>query len=251
MNMSPPPPDDRNPSKKQSFEELIKAHSKQLENIPSEMKIAPLPPSDAEAEETKEYVRQKLGLSVSETPVSKIFLANEILERASILEGRIGEWEGLVAFLFLYRFGKTLKTIFMVPTDGLDARMIAKSILWGYVSDLPPQFAQSEITSSDRFFQVRTFNLSKLGDMQVLEKFKSDFQRAFSGELTQERTARRTAERALSDRKSELEQLREESDQMVIKLRAAYDSAFRWNMAALVLLGLVPVAALASHYFRF
>ena len=253
MNTPSPHPDDMSsspPSPEKSFEALMRTHARQLENIPDEMKISPLPPSEEEAEETKEYIRKKLGLPISEIPSSKIFLANEILERACILEGRIGEWEGIVAFLFLYRFGKTIKTIYIVPADGIDARMIAKAILWGYLSDLPPHFAQSDIVGGDRFFQVKTFNLKQLANQQILEKFKSDYQRTFSGEIDQARSARRNSERELTECTRALEQLREESEKTKSKLTLAYNSAFKWNMAAIGSAALIPIVILALHFFR-
>lgn len=248
--LQPDAPSPRHSSPEKSFEALIRSHSKQLENIPSEMRIAPLPPSDAEAEETKDYIRKNLGLSIAETPCSKIFLANEILERACILEGRIGEWEGIVAFMFLYKFGKILKTIYVVPADNLDARQIAKAIIWGYIDDLPPQFASSDIVSSDRFFQAKTFNLKRLANEQLLEKFKSDYQRVFSTEFAQERSGRRTAEQALAECNSALEQLREEFSETTIKLAAAYDSAYRWNLAAIGSAALLPVVVVLLHFLK-
>jgi len=228
----------------------MKCHEKQLASIPQEMRILPLPPNEEEAEETKKYIRERLGLSVSETPVSKIFLANEIIERASIMEGRIGEWEGLVAFVLLYRFNKQLKTIYVVPRDGIDAREIAKAILWGYLSDLPPRFASSDIVSSDRFFQVRTFNLSKLGNMQILEKFKRDYQRAFSGELMLERSGRRNAERELTLCVSKLENLQDDLEKTQTKLSGAYDDTYRWNLAAVGSLALLPLFVIIMHCCR-
>ena len=228
----------------------MKSHAKQIENIPPEMRIAQLPPSDAEAEETKTYIREKLGLPISETPVSKIFLANEIIERSCILEGRIGEWEGLVAFVLLYRFSKQLKTIYVVPVDGVDAREIAKAILWGYLSDLPHRFASSDIVSSDRFFQMKTFDLARLGNMQVLEQYKESYRKSLVAEFLREQSARHQAERLSKESEEKAVQLQEDLDLTQGKLEAAHESAFRWNIAAMILAVLIPITAIATHYFR-
>ena len=249
--LQPDDPSPRHHAPEKNFEALMRSHAKQLENIPSEMRIAPLPPSDAEAEETKDYIRKNLGLSIAETPCSKIFLANEILERACILEGRIGEWEGIVAFLFLYRFQKTIKSIYIVPTDGLDARMIAKAILWGYLSDLPPKYAQSDIVGSERFYAVKTFDLGKLANKQALEKFKDEYRTAKEVELQNARSSRLSSDLRANASEQQLDELKIENADLTTRLTAAHNSSYRWNMAAILAMASIPIAVLLMHCFKF
>jgi len=256
--MNTPPPDDdsphdRNPNKKspeRTFEALMRSHAKQIENLPPEMRIPAMPPSEGEAEEVKKYVREKMGLKMSECPSSKIFLATEILDRSNILEGRFGEWRGLVAFLFLYRFGKTLKTIFVSPVDGLDVRLIAKAIIWGYIADLPPQYAQSEICSSDRFFDVKTFDAKKIYSNQLLEKYKEECRAAIYGDLTHERVIREMAEKYAAGLKKQIAEQNEEKEALKLKLTDSYETSFRWSIAFAVALILIPIAAIAVDYFK-
>ena len=254
MNTPTPQPDDLSPchpSQEKTFEALMRTHAKQLEAIPDEMRIPAIPASDTEAEETKDYIQKRLGLPITEIPSSKIFLANEILERECIMEGRIGEYEGIVAFLFLYRFGKAIKTIYIVPSDGLDARMIAKAILWGYLSDLPPKYAQSDIVGSDRFYAVKTFDLGKLANKQALEKFKDEYRTLKEVELQNARSSRLSSDLRAKTIETQLDELKIENADLTTRLTDAHNSTYRWNMAAICSAALLPVVVLIMHFCRF
>jgi len=228
------PQDGKNPEL--SFEALMRAANKKLENIPSEMKMPSMPPSESEAEEAKQYIKKHLKLPITESPCTKIFVANEIIDRSNIREGRIGEWEDRSVFLFLYKLGGTLKTIQLTPRDGLDARFLAKAVLWGYIADLPSDLAHSEILGMERFFNVKTINLTKLADLNVLEKFKKEYSASVIQDFERERISRILSENYSIDLKNQIDALQQKLELLQGNLAKALNFTLFWKIVAIICL---------------
>ena len=129
--------------------------------------------------------------------------------------------------------------------------MIAKAILWGYLSDLPPKYAQSDIVGSERFYAVKTFDLGKLANKQALEKFKDEYRTAKEVELQNARSSRLSSDLRANASEQQLDELKIENADLTTRLTAAHNSSYRWNMAAILAMASIPIAVLLMHCFKF
>lgn len=195
--LSPDGPEFNGPKKK-TFEQLIKDLKPQLSQIPEDMRVPALPPTEAAAADVKEYVRKKMGLPVAETVPNWMLIGNESIERSKIREGRIGEIKGTRAFAFLYPYGKAIKTVCIYPKDGICPRMIAKAVMWGQVDEIPSSTAHSELMDVSQFFVMKCFNLKQLMDLPLLEKAMTDYRQKYEEENQSLRSRLAYAERLLA-----------------------------------------------------
>lgn len=159
------------------FETLYKSLRADIERIPSDNQIPPAPLSADDEAEVKSFVQNTLGLPVADVPSERIFLGGEILSRSNFREGRIGIWEGLPIFVLLYRMEKSLRTVVVWPRDGINVRLLAKAVVWGYATDFPPMIGETDIASTDRFFQCRKLDFSRLSAAPVSDAEKLELLR--------------------------------------------------------------------------
>lgn len=171
MNIDPPSP--RQPDGPQdpdkAFQDLYDSLRADIDRIPLENQIPPAPLSVDDEEAVKEFVETTLGLRVADVPSERVFLGEEILYRSNFREGRIGIWDGLPVFALLYRMEKVLRTVVVWPRDGINVRMLAKAIVWGYVNDFPTKIGETDFADSHRFFKCRKLDLSRLSAAPVAE----------------------------------------------------------------------------------
>ncbi len=247
--LSPDGPEFNGPKKK-SFEQLLKDLKPQLSQIPEEMRVPALPPTEAAASDVKEYVRKKMGLPVAETVPNWMLVGNESLERSKIREGRIGEIKGTRAFAFLYPYGKAIKTVCIYPKDGICPRMIAKAVIWGQVDEIPSSIAHSELMDVSQFFVMKCFNLNQLTDLPLLEKAMADYTQKCEEEKLQLRSRLAYAERVLAIPAPKIEmQPSIELEQLKAEAIREQNRAEEWKLVALLvgavaLIGLIPTAGL-------
>ncbi len=161
-NNSPNDPD-------KAFETLYKSLRGDIERTPFDNQIPLSPISADDAAEVKEFVQNTLGLRVADVPSEKVFLGGEILSRSNFREGRIGIWEGLPVFVLLYRMEKVLRTIVVWPRDGIDVRLLAKAVVWGYATDFPSSIGETDFADMNRFFKCRKLDLARLSAAPVAE----------------------------------------------------------------------------------
>ncbi|MEI6715792.1 MAG: hypothetical protein WCO60_18720 [Verrucomicrobiota bacterium] len=197
------PDDDHNnlhpKTPKQEFEDLVRSLKPQLNKIPKELRIPPVPPCEQALSEVDDYIKNVMKLPVEGSIPSHILVGNEVVERAKIREGRIGVTNQAHVFAFLYPFGKLAQTVLIYPRDGIDPRMIAKAVFWGRVSEIPRELAQSEIVPVQQFFSIKCLKLSELLDSPLLSAAKSKIRAAANAEIEQLRVRLMRAEESLKE----------------------------------------------------
>jgi hypothetical protein len=129
----------------------------------------------------------------------RIAIAGEFMDFASLREGRVGMYRNLRVVSFLRRYsGQPMKAIVVIPQDGIDARMLGLAIFFGQVADVPDSVAQTEIVSVTEFFNISTFDLSKVLDVSSLERFKADYKKSVDAKLREAIQRYKTAEAKLA-----------------------------------------------------
>jgi|GEM_PF-2054932 hypothetical protein len=244
----------KEPAKKEpeerSFEALLRKLKPQLDKVPDEMRIPPLPPNEDASEAVKEYVRDKMGLTPATDVPNWVFIGNESLERSKIREGRIGlTAKGSRVFAFLYPYdGKRFRTVIVYPRDGIDPRMIAKAILWGLVGEIPSAFAQSEIQDVESFFALRCLDRSRLYDQAELERAKAAFLDAASREGTALQAKLSRTERELAGTKKAVAESIERERTAKAEVVRQHNRAEVWKVAAWGAIALLPLAVVLSRW---
>jgi hypothetical protein len=152
-----------------AFAALYDSLRADIERTPHDNQIPPAPLSADDEAEVKEFVEAALGLRVADVPSERIFLGGEILCRSNFREGRIGIWEGLPVFVLLYRMERVLRTVVVWPRDGINVRLLAKAIVWGYAADFPPSIGETDFAHMDRFFRCRKLDFSRLSAAPIAE----------------------------------------------------------------------------------
>ena len=260
--MSLPPPDDLNklpqpPRAKRTFEDLVKDVEKK-HPIPDDLKIPVLPPSEEAVKEVVDYLKS-VGLQVVDKVPSSIFIGAEIIDRAKIREGRIGRVRSTCVFAFAYvHADQKLRAIYVVPRDGIRARMVAKGVIWGLIADVRDNIAHSEIVPWEQLFAIETININELMDAPLLEAAKSENRAMWVGQVVK-------LEQTLKRRDWELDQLRKQIAQSTHKesgnhseqdLRTQYlreqHRAEKWKVAAIiaVCVAILQIAPTAMAWIR-
>lgn len=178
MNINPEPdmPERNNPSKKpgRSFDDLLKELKPKLEKLPDDQQIPAFPPDPMILAAVEDFVRAS-GMVVASSCPSSIALAGEFLAHNQLREGRVGLHGNFRVVSFLYRYSdKLLRSVVIIPRDGIDARLLGMAIIWGLVADVPETVAQSKVLDVKDFFQINAFDLSKLINTTALEQYESD-----------------------------------------------------------------------------
>lgn len=260
-----PEPDDEKPKKDapkkepaknekepedRSFEVLLRKLKPQLDKVPEEMRIPPLPPNEDASDAVQEYVRDKMGLTPATDVPNWVFIGNESLERSKIREGRIGlTAKGSRVFAFLYPYnGQRFQTVIIYPRDGIDPRMIAKAILWGLVGEIPSAYAQSEIQELSSFFGLRCLDCSRLYDEAELERAKAAFLDMATREASALQAQLSRTERELSATKKAVE--REQAIKAATKAEVVrqHNRAEAWKVVAWGAIALLPLAAVLARW---
>ncbi|MDD5198989.1 MAG: hypothetical protein PHC88_04240 [Terrimicrobiaceae bacterium] len=258
-----PEPDDNKPKKnvpkqeppkmepeERSFEALLKKLKPQLDKVPDEMRIPPLPPNEDASDAVTQYIRDKMGLTPATDVPNWVFIGNESLERSKIREGRIGATgKGSRVFAFLYPYdGKRFRTVLVYPKDGIDPRMIAKAILWGLVGEIPARHAQSEIRDVECFFALQCLDRSRLYDAPELERAKAAFREAVSQELSSVQANLSRTERELVGTRTAVAQAIEREGDSKVDAERQHNRAEFWKIVALAAIALLPLAAALARW---
>jgi hypothetical protein len=178
MNIPTDPnmPERKVPSNKpsRSFEDLLKDLKPQMDKLPPDQKIPAFPPDPMVLDAVKDFVRAS-GMVVPDSCPSSIALAGELLERSQLREGRVGLHCHFRVVSFLCRYSdKSLRAVVIIPHDDIDARLLGMAIMWGLVADVPDKVAQSKVLGVKDFFEINTFDLSKVVNTTALEQYESD-----------------------------------------------------------------------------
>lgn len=244
MNMSPDPemPERKEPSKKsgRSFDDLLKELKPKLDKLPDDQRIPVLPPDQMVLDSVEDFVRSK-GMVVPESCPSGVALAGEFLDNGQLREGRVGLHGNFRAVSFLYRYSdKIMRSVVIIPRDDIDARLLGMAIMWGLVANVPEEIAQSKVLGVKEFFEINTFDLSKLIDTSALEQYETDCririesQSRESSRLTQERIARlESVIRGYEERERVAEQERVSSSAEAVR---DHNRAETWKLIAVVAL---------------
>lgn len=192
MNIDSPVPQPENVSKDPDrvFETLYRSLRTNIARIPPENQIPPAPHSGDDEAEVKSFVQTTLGLPVVDVPAERVFLGGEILNRSNFREARIGIWEGLPVFVLLYRMEKNLRTVVVWPRDGINVRLLAKAIVWGYATDFPSTIGESDIASTDRFFGCRKLDFTRLSATPVSDAERLELLRERDNSISSLRAGR-------------------------------------------------------------
>lgn len=244
------PPKNEKESEDRSFEAMLRKLKPQLDKVPEDLRIPPLPPNEDASEAVKEYVRDKMGLTPATDVPNWVFVANESLERSKIREGRIGlTAKGSRVFAFLYPYdGKRFRTVIVCPRDGIDPRMIAKAILWGLVGEIPSALAQSEIQDVESFFALRCLDRSRLYDQAELERAKAAFLDAVSREEAALRAQLSRTERELAGTKKAVAESIEREQVTKAEVVRQHNRAEGWKVVAWAAIALLPLAAVLARW---
>lgn len=178
MNIHPDPemPERKVSSVKpsRSFEDLLKELKPQMEKLPPDQQIPAFPPDPMVLASVEEFVRST-GMDVPSSCPSSVALAGELLAHSQLREGRVGLHGNFRVVCFLYRYSdKSLRSVVIIPRDGIDARLLGMAIIWGLVADVPESVAQSKVLGVKDFFEINAFDLKNLINTTALEQYESD-----------------------------------------------------------------------------
>lgn len=166
--------------------------------LPAEQELPASVPDDGLLTEVRNFVVSH-GMAVPPHEPQRIAIAGEFMDYASLREGRVGMHRNLRVVSFLRRYsGQPMKAIVVIPREGIDARMLGLAIFLGQVADVPESVAQTEIVSVTEFFNISTFDLSKVLDVPSLERFKADYKKSVDAELRAAVQRYKTAEAKLA-----------------------------------------------------
>ena len=99
-----------------------------------------------------------------------------MLANSQLREGRVGLHGNFRVVCFLYRYSdRLLRSIVIIPRDGIDARLLGMAIIWGLVADVPETVAQSKVLDVKDFFAINACDLSKLINTTALEQYEMDY----------------------------------------------------------------------------
>jgi len=242
-------PKPKRPDSKPTFEELIQQLEPQLDKVPEEMRIPPIPPNEDAAEEVQKYVRETMGLPVAADVPNWILIGNESVERSKMREGRIGDSKGSYVFAFLYPYEpKKFHTVIVHPKDGIDPRMIAKAVLWGLVGEIPATLAQSEIRNVEAFFLLRCLNTSQLLDAPALEMAKAEYRKEIDEEIALIRNRLAQSESQILVGNKSLAAATEREATAKADADWQHNRAENWRMATFAAIALIPTAILVARW---
>ncbi len=247
-NNSPNDPD-------RAFEALYKSLRKDIERTPLDNQIPPVPLSVADETEVQEFVENTLGLCVADLPSEKVFLGEEILSRSNFREARIGILEGLPVFVLLYRMEKLLKSVVVWPRDGINVRLLAKAVMWGYAADFPAKIGQTDIANMDRFFKCRKLDFSRLSAAPVADAERLELLREHDAIISSLRYDKeRIAGNAASQEKrmqGRIDELSEEAAAMRASAVGEANRADFWRLLAACLFVTIPLCVWLLRWFGF
>lgn len=200
-----------------SFDELLKDIRPSLDKLPVGQAIPPVPPDHLALKAIQEFVQRSGMVSVDTCPPS-IALAGEFLDRSLLREGRVGLYQNVRVLSFLVRYtDKRLRAVVLSPRDGVDARLLGMAIFWGVVADVPETVAQSQILETYTFFEINSFDLSKVIDVPALNRFKLQYRQEMEENA---KASRRSAEVSIAALEAERVQLLEKCNSMDNELHA-------------------------------
>jgi hypothetical protein len=256
MNIDPTPemPERKISSAKpsRSFDDMLKEFKPQMDKLPPDQQIPAFPPDPMVLASVEDFVRSS-GMVVPSSCPSSVALAGELLAHSQLREGRVGLHGHFRVVCFLYCYSdKSLRSVVIIPRDGVDARMLGMAIIWGLVADVPESVAQSKLLGVRDFFEINAFDLTKLINTTALEQYESDCririenQSRESSRLAQERIAGlETVLRSYEDRARAVEQ-----EKIALGAEAVRDHnrAETWRLIAAV--ALVACAVLTLVLIR-
>lgn len=257
MNIDPPSPERGGSSKDpdKAFETLYNSLRADIERIPPDNQIPPTPLSMDDEEAVKEFVEVTLGLRVADVPSERVFLGGEILSRSNFREGRIGNWEGLPVFVLLYRMEKVLRTIVVWPRDGIDVRLLAKAVVWGYATDFPATIGETDFADMNRFFNCRKLDLTQLSAAPVAEAERLELLREHDNIISNLRSDRqRLADTASYEEKrlqKRIDELTEEAATVRASVVSEANRAEFWRFLAASSVILVPLGVWLLRFLGF
>ena len=227
------------------FERLLRQLKPKLDKLPDDLRIPAIPPNVDAAEEVAEYVREKLGLEPAGEVPSWVIIGTECVERPNIHEGRVGVIDGAPVFAFLYPYeSKRLRTVIIHVKDGINARMVAKAILWGILAEIPAEFAHGEIRSVDDFFGLRCLDPLRLVDAPRLAQAKAEVER-FAAESCAVVTSKlRQVESTCAALRKSLSELEGQRDSSRADAVLQHNRAELWRISAVFILAASPLLTL-------
>ena len=256
MNITPDPemPERKGPQKPKSgrsFEDLLKDLQPQLNKLPPEQKLPPLPPDKMILESVQDFVTEN-GMIVPESCPTTIAIAGEFLDRCQLREGRVGLFRNVRVVSFLHRYSdKTLRAVVVFPRKGVDARKLGLSIFWGLTADVPESVALSEICSLDTFFQINSFNLAGVVDLSALDLYKMEYHQSVDAELVALNRRALRAESMVPGLESRLKNCEEEMAAHRSESLRHQERADWWRFYVFFAVCLIPTAHLLLRYFGF
>jgi len=232
------PPVSPKSSVKRDFEEEMSRLKTQLAKLPPEQKLPDLPLQEEALEEVTDYIKD-LGLKVPSMPPTVVGIGGEFVDPAKLKEGRAGMHREQHVVAFLYRYpDKILRTLVVYPSDGIDIRTLALAIITGRVADVPDTFVQTEVVSSQEFFRICAYDVSKLIDLGALELFQQAFKRQIHQEMD-------TKQQELGRLTRSVAKLMEDREHLVSELAIVkesetryYNSSHRWRLVSAILVAL-------------
>lgn len=230
---------------------IIQGLQKELDALPPDQAIPPIPFDDSIVEDVVEYITKDLGLVATTTCPGKIAIGGEILNHAGLKEGRVGMKDNIRTLSFMYIYGDNkVRIIIITPnydTD-VDLRLLGMAIVWGLLANVPGNIIQTKPGTITDFFSINSYDLSKVIDFKTLDLFKIEYSEECEKKMSD---THHTLEK-LQDQISDLNQLNNEllqnNQELQQQLEGAYENAYRWQMAALVCIVLSAVVLGISYY---
>lgn len=257
MNIDPPTPQPRDGPKDpdKAFETLYNSLRADIERIPHDNQIPPAPLTADDEAEVKDFVQNTLGLCVADVPAERVFLGGEILCRSNFREARIGIWEGLPIFALLYRMEKSLRTVVVWPRDGINVRLLAKAVVWGFATDFPPSIGETDIADMNRFFRCRKLDFSRLSAAPVADAERLELLRESDGVISGLRADRQRLADAASHEEKRLQRRVDELSEEAATIRASVISeanrAEFWRLLTACSVIFVPLCVWLMRWLGF
>ncbi len=245
-----PPPPDKIPPPSPSLQEVIASIKPTLDAHPIEQKIPETPHSRAEFEESAQRAHDA-GLRVLPHPTEHVVIGGEFVQRSTLVAGRVGIHKERRVLSVLYRStSKRLRAFVFYPSHKIDARDLGKWLFWGVTGDVPENLVQSEIVSMDDFFRINACDYSRLlkdpAIVYEVDKVRNELNKLVS-------EVKMDLRRSESSNDLLCQKLDEKSEALDL-LSASFEEetgrAYRWQMTALVSLGLL-ILTTSALFLRF
>ncbi len=257
MNIPPDPemPERNDHPKKpgRSFDALLRELKPQLDKLPDDQQIPAFPPDPMVLASVEDFVHSA-GMVVPSSCPSSVALAGELLAHNQLREGRVGLHGNFRVVCFLYRYSdKLLRSIVIIPRDGIDARLLGMAIIWGLVADVPETVAQSKVLDVKDFFAINACDLSKLINTTALEQYEMDYRMKIDIEFRERLKLAENRSLCLESSlsKSEERERAAEQDKLSLSAEAVRDHnrAETWKLlAAVALIGCIVMALLLIRH---